>query len=1240
MHKDIRVRILFLILLSTVIIGTVSFADDSLIPLPDAPALSDVSAASQNELVDVIAQRAITQTSFNTVTHYRGMHLGGVHVHKYADGSLAIYAYDSGNSRILAFLNPNWTTQNELPDMVFGQDDSYLTGACNGDNNSITVAPTARTLCLNRGAHAISQEEEPRFTAMDTDTRGNLFVVDQYNNRLLMFLDPFGIDLGEGDTTADRVWGQPDFNSKVCNRGAGIRPFPSYNLTADGLCTTNTRPANIDPMFATGLDIDVWGNLWVTDLINNRVLRFPFEAVTGFPRLTADIVLGQPNFTSIVNDFGSCVSKPAGVGFCQLFYLQVNDVTGEIFIIHDQMNPLVSVYTPNTTAQNPTSYTYSRQMGKGQIRFPGFIHFLDAERVLVQDEYAAWKAGIHIFHTNGTLLRTITTSNIVGTTPDGPVNWIDIKGKIMIVDNMLFLTEQNNHNSIMVFDVSQLDATNQLIYAGEILGGPQKVWNSITGLGIRSPYGMTVSKTHNQIFVADRYRILVWNLGSPLTGRPADFVIGQPNFTSNAPTSSGAFVFRDRPEGMSVDEANNKLWVARNQEAYAFNLPITRNTPLPAVTYIARIPDSIYVGNLAAKGQPSNFVFRANDMVFNPVDQTVWIIDTDNSRAARVINPYSSTSRQVDLIIGQNNIDGKSCNRGTYSQPTARTLCFPGFGAVDAHGNLYIAEGVYEGRSDMPGNKRIVEYDKATIDAAVQAGLLSEPAADRVYAMPTFTATPILGPGFSCLANTPCNPIGIGFDTQGRMAVLSDAYFNTQNKRIYIYSDPLKNTGYVAFDPAQDTILPYSMGQGGMVAFAALHYGFYQDHTWNRVLVVHQNHPPEAPAYVQPADEAENLKIKVKLAWSAAFDANSDSLTYDVYLGQDETQLTQIASDYAQLSYMANLSYDTTYYWQIGVTDGQTETKGPVWRFTTRPHPIVLPRVIVSETSLAVEEAGLASYTLRLATQPSADVRVELSLPQQDQVIVEPSVLTFTSEDWNVPQAVVVVAIDDVLLEDPRTLEITHQATSEDTDYDAASVPAVTFTITDNDFELLANNSFELDEAIPRHQPDGWNITKKSKDRVRCATETAPDIAYEGDCAYVFQGVAGEKAVMSQTVRPGVTLQTGQVIKVRVVYRTANTTPALKVKLLVFYGKFHTAKQEAVINQAATDYTEVDILSYPIKNRGSITKLQLIFQNQAPAGKVYIDSVSLRVFPLNTGVDPIIEPPEVPQMLQVLPDQP
>ena len=58
-------------------------------------------------------------------------------------------------------------------------------------------------------------------------------------------------------------------------------------------------------------------------------------------------------------------------------------------------------------------------------------------------------------------------------------------------------------------------------------------------------------------------------------------------------------------------------------------------------------------------------------------------------------------------------------------------------------------------------------------------------------------------------------------------------------------------------------------------------------------------------------------------------------------------------------------------------------------------------------------DAGGATYTVRLGTEPSAEVTVTVSGQIGTDVSVDKATLTFTSDNWNTPQAVKVTAADD-----------------------------------------------------------------------------------------------------------------------------------------------------------------------------------------------------------------------------------
>ncbi len=111
-----------------------------------------------------------------------------------------------------------------------------------------------------------------------------LWVADSLNHRVLGFKDFTRLKNGD---KADIVIGQPDLFRNLVN-------YPSNDATlpnAQGL------------RFPTGLAVDSTGNLFVADTGNSRILRFPAPFDSGKKGLeSADLVLGQVNFTSVVTD--------------------------------------------------------------------------------------------------------------------------------------------------------------------------------------------------------------------------------------------------------------------------------------------------------------------------------------------------------------------------------------------------------------------------------------------------------------------------------------------------------------------------------------------------------------------------------------------------------------------------------------------------------------------------------------------------------------------------------------------------------------------------------------------------------------------------------------------------------------------------------------------------------------------------------------------------------------------------
>jgi len=178
-----------------------------------------------------------------------------------------LYVADTNNHRVLIFRNAR-AANGAQADAVIGQRD-FFTTTPGGPGTSNTV-----------GFRSPS--------GLVVDRRGNLYVVDSGNNRILRFARPYEPrDLIQ----PNMVIGQPSFNANLPNQG---NTLPTAKTLAYASGSTGVSAA---------LFIDNSENLWVPDGLNSRVLRFPAsvlgESAASNPE--ADLVLGQADFVSIQN---------------------------------------------------------------------------------------------------------------------------------------------------------------------------------------------------------------------------------------------------------------------------------------------------------------------------------------------------------------------------------------------------------------------------------------------------------------------------------------------------------------------------------------------------------------------------------------------------------------------------------------------------------------------------------------------------------------------------------------------------------------------------------------------------------------------------------------------------------------------------------------------------------------------------------------------------------------------------
>jgi len=230
-----------------------------------------------------------------------------------------VFVADYDNSRVLGWYNVAAFSASAPPpaDIVIGQPD-FNSHACNGT----THAPDAATLC------------NPASAAVDASH--NLYVSDSFNNRVLVFDNPFAgfVPAGSNQTSgfeAAAVFGQGgSMSSNIENLGG---------LSADSLW---------DPQ---GVGVDAQGNLFVADVLNNRVLEY-FDPIpmSGAPPSgpgsagdsTADVVIGQTSF-----DAGVC--NQGGLATTSTLCLDPGDFHG-IGVALDNLDNLFVADFGNTRA--------------------------------------------------------------------------------------------------------------------------------------------------------------------------------------------------------------------------------------------------------------------------------------------------------------------------------------------------------------------------------------------------------------------------------------------------------------------------------------------------------------------------------------------------------------------------------------------------------------------------------------------------------------------------------------------------------------------------------------------------------------------------------------------------------------------------------------------------------------------------------------------------------------------------
>ena len=97
------------------------------------------------------------------------------------------------------------------------------------------------------------------------------------------------------------------------------------------------------------------------------------------------------------------------------------------------------------------------------------------------------------------------------------------------------------------------------------------------------------------------------------------------------------------------------------------------------------------------------------------------------------------------------------------------------------------------------------------------------------------------------------------------------------------------------------------------------------------------------------------------------------------------------------------------------------------------------------------EAGGTATFTVKLDSEPTAQVSIALNSSDTGEGVVSPALLTFTPSNWSGVQTVTVTGVDDEAADGSQRFDIVTTATSTDGGYNGWDVADVPVTNLDND---------------------------------------------------------------------------------------------------------------------------------------------------------------------------------------------
>jgi hypothetical protein len=230
---------------------------------------------------------------------------------------------------------------------------------------------------------------------------------------------------------------------------------------------------------------------------------------------------------------------------------------------------------------------------------------------------------------------------------------------------------------------------------------------------------------------------------------------------------------------------------------------------------------------------------------------------------------------------------------------------------------------------------------------------------------------------------------------------------------------------------------------------------------------------------------------------------------------------------------------------------------------------------VTPSAGLVTTQAGSsATFTVMLATQPTADVGIALSSNAPTEGSVSPSALSFTAANWNLAQTVTVTGVDDAVVDgDVAYHVITAAATSADANHAGVDATDVALSNRDDDGASLriadvslaegdaSSTTFVFTVALTGTVPGGVRVNYATAD----GTALAPGDYSATSGLLTFAGTDGETQTISVPVSGDTEFEGDEAFRVVL----SGTDPAVVV-LSRAEGTGHITDDDANAQLAAT----------------------------------------------------------------------